>query len=288
MSTELGLRLMTPDDIPLGMELKTYAGWNQTEADWRRFLQLAPQGCFVAEWKGRGVGTVVAVAFEGKVGWLAMVLVHPEFRRRGIGTRLLQQGIEHLEQSGVAGIKLDATPLGKKVYDRLGFFEEYSVERWQGWGRPWSLPGGSSGVRSLREEDLPAVLAFDRPCYGVDRGRLLASIYRDCPQHAYLCEAGGGLLRGYALVRPGTQAWHLAPAVATDPEAAEGLLRAVLNGLAGQPVFWDLVGPNPWSAELAKRYGFTRQRSFTRMVWGANPFPGQPEWVYATSGPELG
>lgn len=288
MSIELGLRLMTCDDIPLGMELKTYAGWNQTEADWRRFLQLAPQGCFVAEWKGRGVGTAVAVAFEGKVGWLAMVLVHPEFRRRGIGTRLLQRGIEHLEQSGVAGIKLDATPLGKKVYDRLGFVEEYPVERWQGWGRPWSRPGGSAGIRSLREEDLPAVLAFDRPCYGVDRGRLLDSIYRDCPQHAYLCDAGGGSLRGYALVRAGTQAWHLAPAVAAAPEAAEGLLRTVLNSLADQPVFWDLVAPNPWSAELAKRYGFTRQRSFTRMVRGANPFPGRPEWVYATSGPELG
>jgi GNAT superfamily N-acetyltransferase len=288
MATELRLRLMTRDDIPLGMELKTYAGWNQTEADWRRFLELAPQGCFVAEWRGRGVGTAVAVAFEGKVGWLAMVLVHPEFRRRGIGTRLLQQGIGHLEQRGVVGIKLDATPLGKKVYDRLGFVEEYPVERWQGWGRPMSLPVASPEVRPMKAGDLPAVVAFDRPCYGADRGRLLASIYRDCPEHAYLCGTDEEPLRGYALVRPGTQAWHLAPSVAMDPEAAEGLLRAVLNGLADQPIFWDLVGPNPWSWELAKRYGFTRQRSFTRMVRGANPFPGRPEFIYATSGPELG
>lgn len=288
MLTDLHLRLMTLDDIPVGMELKTYAGWNQTEADWKRFLSLAPRGCFLAELEGQGVGTAVAVAFEGKVGWLAMVLVHPKFRRRGVGTRLLQHSLEHLEQEGIGSIKLDATPLGKRVYELLGFVSEYPVERWQGRGQPFPKGAERAGVRALREADLPTVAAFDRPCYGVDRSPLLASIYRDCPQHAYLCWSEDGSLRGYALVRPGANAWHLAPCVAVDPEAAELLLRTVLNDLADQPVFWDLVGPNPLSIELAKRYGFTLQRPFTRMVRGANPFPGRPEFIYATSGPELG
>jgi hypothetical protein len=135
---------------------------------------------------------------------------------------------------------------------------------------------------------LPEVLAFDAPFYGVDRSALLASIFRDCPDHAYLCRDSAGELRGYALVRPGSNAWHLAPCVATDPEAAEQLFRAVLNGLADEPIFFDLVGPNPFSADLADRYGFTVQRPFTRMFRGANPWPGRPEFVYATSGPELG
>ena len=48
----LTLRLMTPGDIELGMRLKGQAGWNQTPADWQRFLELEPNGCFVAEWDG--------------------------------------------------------------------------------------------------------------------------------------------------------------------------------------------------------------------------------------------
>src|SRR4051794_33231462 len=46
------IRHMTLADVPLGMRLKTAAGWNQVEADWLRMLALEPDGCFVAEWDG--------------------------------------------------------------------------------------------------------------------------------------------------------------------------------------------------------------------------------------------
>src|ERR1700687_2743834 len=42
------LRIMTMADIPAGMRLKEIAGWNQTAADWKRFLEASPEGCFVA------------------------------------------------------------------------------------------------------------------------------------------------------------------------------------------------------------------------------------------------
>ena len=54
---------MTIADVPQGMRLKELAGWNQTEADLHRFLQLQPDGCFVAEVDGQVVGTVTAVIF---------------------------------------------------------------------------------------------------------------------------------------------------------------------------------------------------------------------------------
>ena len=44
---------MTVDDIPEAMRLKDLAGWNQTAADWERFLSAGPEGCFVAEREGR-------------------------------------------------------------------------------------------------------------------------------------------------------------------------------------------------------------------------------------------
>jgi hypothetical protein len=51
------LRPLTAADLPLGLRLCGAAGWNQTEADWRRFLDLQPDGCFVAELDGTAVGT---------------------------------------------------------------------------------------------------------------------------------------------------------------------------------------------------------------------------------------
>ena len=58
------LRLMTQDDIPEAMRLKEIAGWNQTTADWQRFLSATPEGCFVAEHEGRVIGTVTTIVYE--------------------------------------------------------------------------------------------------------------------------------------------------------------------------------------------------------------------------------
>ena len=70
------LRLMTPRDVPLGMRLKQQAGWNQTEVDWRRCLELQPDGCFVAEVEGVPVGTVTTCIF-GSVAWRRRLRADP-------------------------------------------------------------------------------------------------------------------------------------------------------------------------------------------------------------------
>jgi len=61
-----------------------------------------------------------------------MVLVDPEQRRLGIGSRLLRHAIAWLQARGVAAVKLDATPLGRKVYVQLGFVDEYGLARYGG------------------------------------------------------------------------------------------------------------------------------------------------------------
>ena len=65
---------MTIDDLRLGLRLTRQAGWNQTESDWLRFIDMEPEGCFVAELNGSSVGTTTTCIFD-KVAWIAMVLV---------------------------------------------------------------------------------------------------------------------------------------------------------------------------------------------------------------------
>ena len=65
----LRVRGMSAADVPLGLQLTGQAGWNQTEADWRRFLDLQPDGCFVAELDGAAAGTAAAFVF-GPVAWV--------------------------------------------------------------------------------------------------------------------------------------------------------------------------------------------------------------------------
>src|SRR5882762_7851054 len=124
------MRTMTKADIPGGMRLKDLAGWNQTDNDWVRFLDADQEGSFVVELDGAVRGTAVTINYQARFAWVGMVLVDPDYRGRGIGTRLLERCIEYLDAIRMPCIKLDATPLGKPIYEKLGFVAEYEIERW--------------------------------------------------------------------------------------------------------------------------------------------------------------
>jgi N-acetylglutamate synthase-like GNAT family acetyltransferase len=77
---------MTKLDLPAGVRLNQIAGWNQTASDWERFLEVSPEGCFVAELNGQVCGTVTTISFQSRFAWIGMVLVDPQCRGRGMGT----------------------------------------------------------------------------------------------------------------------------------------------------------------------------------------------------------
>src|SRR5262249_29903737 len=125
------VRNMTFEDMTLGLRLKQKAGWNQTPADWARFLVLQPDGCFVADLDGAPAGTVTTCVFGG-VGWVGMMLVDPGERRRGVGRELMLRALEFLESKGVRSVRLDATPMGEPLYRGLGFVPQFHLSRLEG------------------------------------------------------------------------------------------------------------------------------------------------------------
>src|SRR5262245_28897933 len=173
------LRVMTPEDIAGGVRLNTLAGWNQTEADWKRFLAAGANGCFVMEDGEKVVGTATTLPYEKRFAWISMVLVDPEFRNRGIGTKLLQRTIEYLDQTGIPTMKLDATPLGRPLYEKLGFVSEYEIERWV-LKRTTEVNSvaNETGISSAR---LSEILKCDNEVCGADRSVLLRSLDEQAP-----------------------------------------------------------------------------------------------------------
>src|SRR5438045_3328533 len=99
------VRLMTFADIEFGLRLKQENGWNQTAADWARFLALQPDGCFVAEEDSEPAGTVTTCLF-GPVAWVGMMLVSKERRGRGIGRTLLTHALAFLDGKKVRSVRL--------------------------------------------------------------------------------------------------------------------------------------------------------------------------------------
>ena len=280
---EMTLRLMTMADVPAGMRLKDIAGWNQSPTDWLRFLRASPEGCFVAEVEGAVAGTATTIVYERRFAWIGMVLVDPEHRGRGIGTRLLERTIEHLDALGVPTLKLDATPQGKPIYEKLGFVAEYEIERW----KLQRAPGAQAAQPAPPPRHLERILRLDREIFGAGRGALLQSLHYDAPEFTMAVEFMGDL-RAYGLGRKGTRADQLGPWIGRDEPSALGLLDEFLRRSERETVFVDAMRENPFARALLRARGFEFSRPLTRMYRGPNDFPGQSELVCAALGPEFG
>jgi GNAT superfamily N-acetyltransferase len=273
---------MTSADIPAGMRLKEIAGWNQTPADWEHFLRASPEGCFVAESGGRVAGTAATITYEGRFAWIGMVLVDPEFRGQGIGTHLLEKTIEYLDARRVPSLKLDATPQGKPIYEKLGFVAEYEIERWLLKRAP-----GSEMPRPAAPTHLDGILTLDCEVFGADRSELLRSLDREAPAFTLETRHRRDLL-AYALGRRGSRADHLGPWMAREEASARALLDEFLRRSERETVFVDCLRSNPWARALLAARRFEFSRPLTRMVRGSNAYPGRPELLCAILGPEFG
>lgn len=281
-------RVMTEQDVASGVRLNTIAGWNQTAADWRRFLENSATGCFVTEVDGQVVGTAVTICYENRFAWIGMVLVDPEFRGIGIGTQLLYKAIEHLERSGIPTMKLDATPLGKPIYLKLGFVPEYEIERWTRKRAAVVCASKPAQLEEISDENqIAQVCELDRELFGADRGFLLRSLLEESPGLTAILYKDERP-RGYTLGRKGLFADHLGPWCARNREAAQELLQSFLQQSPRETIIVDCLPSNSAIVDLLKTAGFTRSRPLTRMVRGQNLHPGKPESICAILGPEFG
>ncbi len=285
------IRRMTIDDLPLGLGLSRQAGWNQTESDWRRFMSMEPEGCFVAEFNGSPAGTTTTCVFGHQVAWIAMVLVDKNVRGRGIGTTLLKHALDYLSARKIETVRLDATPAGRPIYEKLGFVAEYELARYEGMpiiDRPSSLAPRPSPL-------VPDIIAFDRRMTGTDRAKMLGRLFEEFPEHIRIVRQSNQL-EGFITMRPGANAVQAGPCIATAPasscrktEAGAGpsLLSDALNRCVGKPVFVDIPLDNVQAVKIAESSGLRVQRCFTRMCLGER-INDNVQAIWASSGPEKG
>ena len=81
---------------------------------------------FVAELDGAIVGACMA-GYDGHRGWLYAVAVLPEYRRIGIGRKLVQAAMESLKQIGCIKVNLQIRSTNTEVaafYESLGYSTE--------------------------------------------------------------------------------------------------------------------------------------------------------------------
>lgn len=285
-TTSISLQPLLPQDLEVAMALKNTEGWNQTLEDWKLFLQCNPDLCLGAKVKERLVGTVTALAFEQKVAWISMMLVHREFRGRGISKLLLKEIIERLGKC--SSIKLDATPAGYPVYESLGFVEEFALARYVlDVDRYPVKPLEKGALMPIRTGDLKGLIQWDSPYFGAYRGIVLNHLHGLAPELGWYAEMEGEVV-GYVLGRPGTRFTQIGPLVAKDSGIALRLLYKAISQIPRGKVVIDLCQHQAAVVNSAEGAGFEKQRDLYRMYLKGNTFAGKPENYFLVAGPELG
>ena len=257
------IRLLAADDLDEALGLSTTAGWNQRIADWRMLLELAPAGAFTAVAGDRIVGTAIGIDY-GTFGWIAMMLVDPAWRGRGIGARLLEAAMGALPPE--IPIRLDATPLGRPLYRRYGFQDECQLTRHvTGATRAAVEPTPADAARHVRRltpADLPSVIAHDDRIFGAHRRILLEWALGRAPHYAQAIETGAGI--HYCFGRAGRLFDQIGPVVADD-ETAPALVSAALAAAEGRAVVVDAFDRYSRFTGWLVSHGFTASRPLFRM-----------------------
>lgn len=263
-------------DIASAMLLSTEAGWNQMEEDWDHFITHGRvHGLRNAN--GRLVASAAELPFEGPFGFISMVLVTPDYRRRGLATGLVDRCIDGLRADGRTPV-LDATAAGAEVYRRQGFLPQFTFDRWEG-----VAGGGEAGDKPSSVDTLADITAFDAAVAGVSRGRLIADFVGRKDTHAVV----SGAVDGYGLVRRGRRAWQAGPVLANSEAGALDLIRRLFDRVGG-PLFIDVLSEWKDIAAWLSTRGFSIQRSFTRMAHQRTQPFGDPGRLFAVAGPEFG
>ncbi|MBU1360755.1 MAG: GNAT family N-acetyltransferase, partial [Gammaproteobacteria bacterium] len=268
-------------DAAGALALSTAAGWNQTADDWAVFGRHGR----VVGYRGTDgelIATAASLPFDAPrgtgpaQGWISMVLVHPDWRHRGLATELLGDCVSSLQAAGIKPV-LDATPAGEPVYRRLGFEPGMAFERWE---------GDAKDARAVDAEDHSA---SDAPCIAVDADHAesdgiadIAAIDRRASRIGrrflldnFLARPGtrawmSADRRGFVLSRAGRRATQIGPLAADDERTALALLAAAISAQRG-PVFIDVVRRTPSLAGWLTAHGFRAQRPFVRMALGPAP-----------------
>jgi GNAT superfamily N-acetyltransferase len=235
------------------------------------YLAAQPDGWFVIEQDRQIVAAAGCIAY-GPFCWLGLVATHPSARGRGLASRISQHLVDWSVEHGCDTVALDASELGRPIYERLGFEATgWTIELGPD---PERLVQAGPRAERCTPEDLAAILALDPAIFGGDRTALLRTFASSCSDACFVTRSATGGVSGYLFARERL----IGPGLAADAEAASSLVRAALD----VPGERRMLVPSE-SAFLGTLHelGLVEQRRLAHMRLGRLELPGMRDRLLA-------
>lgn len=284
----LSVRPFEEEDIDFAYRLDVIEQWNDTKNDIKRMLEYEPNGCFVAEVNGEPVGHAFSVSY-GRLGWIGLLIVKAEHRKKGIGTLLTKKVMSYLLSQGVETIRLEAVPTVAGLYRKLGFADEYdSLRLTRINGTEASLP--RSTVITLKKEEIREVAKFDAKYFGANRTKVLGRLYQDSPELCFVSYIKSKIA-GYIMCRKTESGYRIGPWICNpeNPSTARELLLKCIEAVKSHAkLYIGVPAVNETAVRILQDVGFKRYSKSIRMFLGKRFENERGDGVFAIAGPEKG
>jgi GNAT superfamily N-acetyltransferase len=263
----LQVKPMRVDDFQFATELANTMNWNMAPEDFEFNLSLEPEGCFVAFDGSKRIGIATCISF-GSLGWFGNLIVSEKYRKKGVGSLLVQHSIDYLRINGVKTIGLYAYTNLVDFYSGLGFkkdndFTLVAVDNLD--CKPTNIQI-EPGVKYTQE-----IEKFDNDFFGGNRAKLLESVILEKGNLSYCCIENGQVIGYVAATVYEKMAW-VGPLIckAGKTEVANSLVTTVLSKLNGLSIYAAFPKKEIMLSNLFTKFGFKEEFSVSRMFFGEN------------------
>lgn len=213
---------------------------------------------------------------------LGMVMVHPGYRRIGLGR---QMTIHALKVVANTPVMLVATEEGKPLYEKLGFQRVSQLHKLvtSSYLRD-EAPADGYTLTPIIPEDADRILALDQHAFKGDRGSFL-KLRMERSAHGFKLETNRGEITGYALSFQNPAMLVIGPVVAPGPLSALRLIHHIASSHQGR-MRVDLF-PDPHLTVELERSGFRIDRKPPVMMKNGDALPTRPH-LYAVAAQAYG
>ena len=263
------IRKMTKSELFIAVDWAKQEGWNPGLYDADVFWQTDPSGFMALKKDGKMIGSVSGVSYNGKFGFGGFFIIEPEYRNKGLGTKLVDYLIDNLSSRLKPGapIGIDGVFKMQPTYEKWGFIFSHRNLRMESIAKNYEY---SDKIQEITEAAFKEVNKLDTECFGFDRTIFLRG-WLSLPESKALKYVDEGKLKGYGVLRKCITGYKIGPLFAVNYKVASELFKGLCSYVVGETVFLDTPEINKDAIKLAKKYDMKEMFGCARMYYGSAP-----------------
>jgi predicted GNAT family N-acyltransferase len=265
------------------LSLATIVGWDYDLEEIQTLLVSGTMFGHITLEK-KVVSCAAIIPYGAKLASIGMVIVHPNYRGRGLAKVLLIHCMNQLPRN--MALMLIATKEGRPVYEKLSFKEYSHVTKLLGKGKQMKLVLDGYTIHQFVKTDLEEMLVLDQAAFGSSRVLFLENRIKQAKDSLVLKDRKGVMV-GYALTVKKPSNLVIGPIVAQDDEQAILLIKTIIANNQGSIRIDIVEGKNTIMEELQK-LGFQIVNRPPVMVKNIEAFPKRNNCLYAIAAQAYG